>query len=261
MNNTNLVPLVDSDYLVYRVGFAVKDDEPLEYALSTVKHAIHNIWDRFPDRPRDGELFLTGKGNFRDKVATIQTYKGNRDPANKPYYYSEIREYMINHHNAIVVTGKEAEDACGVLQYANKDKSTVIVGYDKDLDMIPGYHYNPVEDKLFYITKPEADTNFWKQVLTGDRTDNILGCGVMKPGVYKSGKKKGQPYIKRSGVGPEGANELLDPVAGQWVVMQDRVLNEYRKLYGNDAERAMDENAKLLWIMREEGKTYDGSII
>jgi hypothetical protein len=260
MNNTNLVPLVDADYLVYRVGFAVKDDEPVEYALSTVKQAIHNIWDRFPDA-KGGQLYLTGKGNFRDKVATIQVYKGNRDPANKPLYYSEIREYMIAHHGAIVVQGMEAEDACGVEQYAHKDKSTCIVGVDKDLMCIPGFHFNPVKDEMVYVTKVEADTHFWKQVLTGDATDNILGCGVRKPGVYKTGKKKGQSYVKREGVGPEGANELLAPVVGRWTEMEKVVLNEYAKLYGSDARAVMDENAKLIWILRERGVTYNGSSV
>src|SRR3990172_4560856 len=48
-NNTNLIPIVDADFIVYRVGFAVKEDEPIENALSTVRSTIHNIWDRFPD--------------------------------------------------------------------------------------------------------------------------------------------------------------------------------------------------------------------
>src|SRR6478609_6438642 len=97
---SELIPLVDADYLVYRIGFAVKDDEPLEYALATVRSAVGNIWEKFPDSPQQGQMFLTGKENFRDKVATIQIYKGNRDPANKPKYYSEIREYMISRHKA-----------------------------------------------------------------------------------------------------------------------------------------------------------------
>lgn len=260
MSNKHLVPLVDADYLVYRVGFAVKDDEPVEYALSTVKQAIHNIWDRFPEAPK-GTLYLTGKGNFRDKVATLQVYKGNRDPANKPLYYSEIRDYMIQHHDAVVVQGMEAEDACGVEQYAHKDKSTVIVGVDKDLLCIPGFHYNPVKDEMIYVTKAEADTHFWKQVLTGDTTDNILGCGVRREEVYKSGKKKGQSYVKRYGVGPIEADEWLTPVAGRWNDMQAVVLAQYARFYGSEARRVMHENAKLIWILRERGVTYNGSSI
>lgn len=240
MNNTELTPLVDSDYLVYRVGFAVKDDEPVEYALATVRASLNNIWDRFPDSKNKGQLFLTGKGNFRDSVATIQVYKGNRDPANKPKYYSEIREYMIQHHDAQVVHGMEAEDRVGVLQYGAKDRDTVIVGVDKDLLCIPGWHYNPVKDVLSYVTLPEANENFWAQVLTGDRVDNILGI---------------------PGMGPKTAAKVLASCDQDWHKMHDAVLNEYKKYCGDAAEVTMDETAKLIWILRKEGETYDGSAI
>lgn len=240
MNTDGLTPLVDADYIVYRVGFAVKDDEPLEYALATVRSTIHNIQDKFPDRDGVGAFFLTGKGNFRDKVATIQTYKGNRDPANKPKYYSEIRQYMIDHHQTVVVDGMEAEDQCGIDQYACKDRSTVIVGVDKDLLCIPGYHYNPVKDTMQYVTLPQANEHFWTQVLTGDRTDNIRGI---------------------DGLGPVKAKKIIDLCERDWIKMQEVVLREYRKQHGDDAERAMDETAKLIWILRKEGETYNGSHI
>lgn len=239
MDSRSLNPLVDADYLVYRVGFAVKDGEPVEFALSTVKHAIQNIWDKFPHHKHHA-LYLTGKGNFRDKVATLATYKGNRDPANKPFYYSEIREYMINHHDAQVVQGMEAEDEAGIQQYASKDRDTVIVGVDKDLLCIPGWHYNPVKDTMVYVTLAEANENFWKQVLTGDRTDNIIGL---------------------EGIGPVKAGKLIAPCKREWQRMRDVVLDAYRKQYGNDAERYMDEVAKLIWILRKGGETYDGSSI
>lgn len=239
MNNSNLNPLVDADYIIYRVGFAVKDDEPVEYALSTVKSVINNIWDRFPNRKYQA-LYLTGKQNFRDKLATIQVYKGNRDPSHKPKYYSEIKQYILDYHPAVVVDGMEAEDACGIEQYKHKDKSTVICGVDKDLLCIPGYHYNPVKDTLTYVPIADANVHFWKQVLTGDRTDNIRGI---------------------DGLGPKSADKIIDPCSKDWLRMHDVVLAEYRKQHGNDAERAMDETAKLIWILREEGVTYNGSSV
>jgi hypothetical protein len=232
-----LTPLVDSDFLIYRIGFAVKDDEPLEYALATAKQAVHNIWERFG---KEGKLFLTGKNNFRDKIATIQTYKGNRDPANKPKYYTELREYLIKYQGAEVIDGMEAEDEVGILQYENKDKSTCIVGVDKDLDMIPGWHYNPVKETTVYIPIAEANETFWKQVLTGDRVDNILGI---------------------PGMGPKTAEKVVAPCKQEWVHLQDVVLQEYRKKFGNDAERQMIETAKLIWILRKRGITFDGSSI
>lgn len=252
-----LYPLVDADYLAYRIGFAINESEPVEFALSTVKHAVNNIWDAFGVK---GELFLTGKGNYRELVASVQEYKGNRIQE-KPFYYQDIRDYLVNVHKAQVVTGMEADDIVGIRQYAKTDRSTCIVGQDKDLRCIPGHHYDPVKEEYFYMTLAESNYWFWFQVLTGDRVDNILGCGKMTDGVYKSGKKIGQAYTKRKGVGPEEAKSVLDATDKSWNQMQAAVLAQYAKIYGSSAQEVMHENAQLVWIMRKYGIGYDGKRI
>lgn len=250
MNHTNLVPIVDADLIIYRVGFAVKEDEPVENALATVRTMINNIWDRFPDSPRPGKLYIGGKYNFRDALVCPEdiffgpnkVYKGNRDPALRPAFYHEIREYMIHVHGAIVVDGMEAEDAASIEHYSHKDRSTVLVHQDKDLNCIPGFHYNPVKmNDVYYQTLQQANSWFWKQVLTGDRTDNIRGI---------------------DGLGPKTADKIIDPCGNDWMKMRDAVLAEYKKQYGTfDAEASMDATAKLVWILRKTGETYDGSAI
>lgn len=236
---TNLNTLTDGDIICYRVGFAVdsaKDEdgnpveEPIENALSTVKTVLGNIRGKFPDAEYH-RLFLTGRDNFRDKIATIKPYKGNRDPSKKPKYYDEIRQYMIDHQGAEVVDGQEADDAQGIAQWAAKDRSTVIVGIDKDLRMIPGWHYNFVKDILDYVALPDANEFFFKQMLTGDTTDNIQGIPK---------------------VGPKTAEKLLAPCEKNLHKMQEVVMNEYRRYYGDEAEAAYREMAGLLWIRREE---------
>lgn len=239
MNTKSLNCLVDSDYLVYRIGFAVKDDEPLEYALATVRTCLHNIKDRFPDQDWM-RLFLSGEGNFREQIAKHQVYKGNRDPSLKPKFYTEIKQYMFDHWNAERVNGMEAEDACGIEQYASKDKDTVIVGVDKDLMCVPGWHYNPIKDVLVYQTLADANQWFWLQVLMGDRVDNIRGI---------------------DGIGPKTAAKLIEPCEKDWMKMHDVVLKEYIRQHGEEGESIMRETAKLVWILRKENETYDGSRI
>lgn len=219
----------------------MKEDEPVENALSTVKAVIHNIWDRFPDAVREGKLYISGKGNFRESIATHRIYKGNRDVSLRPHYYDEIRDYMIHVHGAIVVNGMEAEDAVGIEHYSRKERDTCIVAVDKDLFCIPGWHWNPVKmDEVKYWTMKDSNTHFWKQVLTGDRVDNIRGI---------------------DGLGPKKADKLIDPIAGDWIKMRSVVLSEYRKQHGSEAEAMMDETAKLIWILRKENETYDGSAV
>lgn len=241
MNHTNLIPIVDFDYAIYRVGFAVKEDEPVENALSTLRSMVHQIQDRFPDSPEPMRLYISGKGNFRDKIATHRIYKGNRDPSMRPHYYDELREYAIHIHGAITVDGMEAEDAAGIEHYAHKDRNTVLVHQDKDLNCLPGWHWNPVKmGDLYYQTVKAADIHFWKQVLTGDKVDNIRGI---------------------DGLGPKTADKLIDPCGGDWIKMRAIALEQYKKQHGLEAESILDETCKLVFILRKPGVTYDGSKI
>lgn len=225
--SNELTPLVDADILVYRLGFAAAQDEPIEHTLHTVKLYLHNITEPF--RQSRAELYLTGKENFRNKVATIRPYKGNRADKPKPQYYELIREYLIGVHGAFVVDFQEADDALGIRQMELRGTS-VIVSIDKDLDMIPGWHYRFTDQELYYVDKLSADRNFFKQVLTGDITDNI-------PGIM--------------GMGPKTAEKILaqadDPHG--WL---DLVVEEYKKGYKDKWESALNEMMQLLWIRRKQ---------
>lgn len=233
MKVSELRPLIDSDIIVYRCGFACKDDEPVENALHSVKLILNGILETFRNAPSH-QLYLTGKGNFRDEIATIQEYKGSRKDKPKPKYYQEIRDYLTGRWDATVIDGMEADDALGIEQWANKDKSTVIVSIDKDLDMIPGYHYNFVKNHVYYVRLWDANLNFWRQVLTGDRTDDI-------------------PGIK--GMGPKTAEKLLADVTN---LAEARAIveKEYHKAFGPGWAPIMEENADLLWIRRTMDTTW-----
>lgn len=224
----NLTPLIDGDILVYRCGFAVKPDEPIINSLSNIKNTIHAILNQFPERP-EYRLYLSGSGNFREQVATIQPYKGNRDPNNKPRDYLDMRRYMEEHFGAIVVDGMEADDAIGIEQFKNKDKSTCIVSIDKDLDMIPGWHYNFVKRRGYYVTFEEAGLSFWRQCLTGDRTDNV-------PGIFGFGTKTAGRYIP--------ADMPLSDA-------ESTVRRIYQTKFGDDGTTRLQEVMKLLWIRRQ----------
>lgn len=228
LTTDNLNPLVDCDILLYRVGFATKDDEPLENCLHSGKLMIESILSKFPGRSWH-KLYLSGSKNYRNDIATMYVYKGNRDPDKKPKYYKELKEYFIQYWDAEVTDGIEADDAIGVEQYANKDKSTCIVTIDKDLNMVPGWHWNFVKDNLYYVTIDEANMFFLWQMLVGDKAvDNI-------PGI--------------DGIGPKKADKLL---AGKSVVECVGVVEkEYKRQYKDAWPEAIKEVANLLWIMRK----------
>lgn len=227
------IPLVDGDVIAYRSACTVPVEEPKEYALHNAKLQMEKFVDLF-DRGLEMRVFLTGEGNYRDKVATIQPYKGNRKDAVKPPYLADVREYLAYAWRAELVNGREADDALGCTQYAAKDKSTCIVTVDKDLDGIPGWHYNPVKDTHYYVTLEEANIFFYTQLLTGDRVDNIRGC---------------------DGIGIKKAQKLLANLTTE-LQLYNACRAAYTGKYGMDGDRFLEENAKLLWIQRKEGESW-----
>ena len=260
-----LTALVDGDPIVYICGFAaqsstwrcVEDDsihatktkarehaennklntaliseiidyEPLSHALHLVKNCLNLIQSR--TGCSEMRIFLTGSANFRDKIATIRPYKGNR-PDRKPYWYKEIRDYLIEVRGAEVVNGIEADDALGIFSEGNK---TVICTIDKDLDMIEGLHFNYQKDEMYDVSPENALRNFYMQLLTGDVTDNIQGV----PGV---GKKTARALLKH----------CTDEEDMYWTC-----LKEYCRTH-EKAFEALLENARLLWMLREPKQQWE----
>ena len=234
--------------------------DPVENALHSVKVMINAVLEAVGAETYKG--YLTGKGNFREKVAVTQKYKGNRDGFVRPIHFETIKEYLINVWKAEVVEGIEADDAMAMEQMKgsyNKGfklyPDTVICSIDKDLLMVRGWHYNWNKDeKPHYVSNTKGLKWFFKQMLIGDDTDNILGCAVKKDLVYKSGKKKGQEYRKRVGVGPKEADKLL---AGKSLQEQLCEVGLQYAIHTSNPEARMQEDGSLLWMMRAKDDHFD----
>lgn len=211
--------LIDSDILVYRIGFATNDDTE-DMSIRTMAGFLEDLL--LIDLPdvQTWELHLTGKGNFRDDYAVTLPYKGNRKGAEKPTHYKLLREYLEVSWKATVNHGIEADDMLAMRQTYLGDNS-VIVTLDKDLDQVPGWHYNFAKKDLYYLDQQEADFRFYKQFLTGDTVDNIQGV---------------------KGIGPKKAEKLLEgkTAAEMWSVIVEHL----------GEERAI-ENGHLLYMLRQ----------
>lgn len=228
---------IDGDIIAYQIGF-VTENEPLSFALSTVKKKLNNIQEAV--KADDRVVFLTGKGNFREKVASIQKYKGNRDDKPKPKWLGEIREYLIKHQHALLIEGMEADDALGeFLSEELEDMEKICASIDKDLKMIAGKHYNWNKELTVDVGKEEADNFFIEQMLTGDSADNI-------PGIYKITGQKATKEIKRYCQEGKTFTEKME-----------RVKDTYRERGCEDAEKVIKEIGDLLWIRRHNYKTWE----
>ena len=221
-----LMPIIDGDILCYRVGFAC-NEEPEKVAIRTMADMLEElIFIELSSNIHVG--YLTGKENYRHDIAKTQPYKGNRKDAPRPVHLHSLREYLITAWDFRVANGQEADDAIGIHATLTRDNS-IIVSIDKDLDMIPGHHYNPVKKDHYYVNDKQAIKNFYRQILTGDKVDNIEGL---------------------RGIGPKKADKILGDFDTD-LAMYEAVL----KAYDGDAERVL-ENGQLLWIRRKEGELW-----
>lgn len=206
---------------------AFVEAEPKSHALQLAKNLLLRVEDRLD--PKEMWLFLSGKNNFREKVATIRPYKGNRT-ADKPLHYQAIKDYLVDKWKAEIIDDMEADDALGIYQKSN----TCIVTIDKDLNMVEGLHYNWRHDTIYNVTELEALRNFYIQLLTGDTTDNIPGV----PGIGSSRAVK-------------ALRGLTTEEDMYWKTLEI-YSTKYEKPY-----QALVENARLLWILRKESQVWE----
>ena len=95
---------------------------------------------------------------------------------------------MIAKWAAVVTEGEEADDAIAIAATKYGDKA-IMVSLDKDFDQIEGWHYNFVKRSKYYVTKEEGLNFFYRQILMGDRIDNIIG-------IYGIGEKKSAKLLE-----------------------------------------------------------------
>jgi hypothetical protein len=173
----------------------------------------------------DYRAWITGKTNFRFEVATTVPYKGNRKDAPKPKHYEALRKHLMK-LGAKMSEGEEADDSVGI---ASTEGNYWIVHVDKDLDQLPGWHYNPVKDEEYYVTEFEGLYSFYKQILTGDRVDNIEGI---------------------RGIGPVKADKILKDCT-----TEEELYAACIKAYDGNTDRVL-ENGQLLWLRRKTNQMW-----
>ncbi|MBG6242969.1 MAG: hypothetical protein EKE20_14625 [Candidatus Symbiopectobacterium sp. Dall1.0] len=89
---------------------------------------------------------------------------------------------------------------------------------------------------------------FLWQLLVGDGTDGILGCGRREENTYKTGKKAGQRYLKRVGVGAVEAYELLKNCQTYPEGLRT-VMSQYITRFGSEWKNELISNGRLLYMV------------
>lgn len=202
------------------------------------------------------KLYLTAENvnnNYRSQIATYLPYKGNRAQSVKPIHYRRLREILVKEYNAEIIIGQEADDQLGIEQINFRRKlgnyeGSIIATIDKDLKTVPGHHYHFTNRTISFVNEQEALKNFYKQILTGDQTDNI-------PGLVKLLKLSNRE---------EEANKLsyghYIKNYEEWSVDKtpQECYSKIEELYKQHGfgKKELSEIGNLLWIRREEEQIW-----
>lgn len=108
---------------------------------------------------------------------------------------------------------------------------------------------------------------FLHQLLIGDGTDGVIGCGIREDKVYMTGAKAGQAYKRRNGVGALESHALLSSTTSYAEGLK-KVIREYVLQFGDNWEKELLTNGRLVYMHHiiDEGRYvrlwhYNGAIV
>lgn len=196
---------IDADFLAYQVSAETRDELDGIKPRKSFEEMQHNARQAAEHLMRSAGAtkyvcHITASSSTkggRAGQAIQQEYQANRKDAEKPEFLDKIRAYFGQELNGIVHLDQEADDGMAQANYEAQGTLerdlTVIVSKDKDLLMVPGYHYDWDSGKVtecpstfgHFDVKTTAGGSkkpggrgtafFWAQCLMGDTADNIKG--------------------------------------------------------------------------------------
>jgi len=233
-----MINLLDGDLIAYRASASCEPTrakpflEPPEVALWRLHDMIERIC--IATNSSEIECYLGGSDNFRYNIYPL--YKANRTKE-KPTYLEACRELLVTQYSSSIVNGMETDDMLGIRQ-TQLDGASRICSLDKDLLMIPGHHFNWVSQEFKIVSPLDGLRTFYKQLILGDKSDNIPGFdGALRGSCPKFVAKLQEPI--------DSMTEEID--------MYYYVQDIYAQTEGSPD---MHVNAQLLHILKEEEKYW-----
>lgn len=178
--------VVDIESYIYRACTACKtliQDQKNKYiytesydlrkGMDYLANFIEDLKARF--LTNDVILVVGDKNNWRKQY--YPDYKANRKDKEKPVMYDIVLNEIYNNYNVQSLPNLEADDTCRIIYEDNKTFPIrkLLVSIDKDFHSFPCELYDPLHNKQYVINPAEADYNLMKQIIMGDKADNIQG--------------------------------------------------------------------------------------
>ena len=250
----NRIMELDADSLIYRAAFSAQQSVDTEsFALYLINRILGEIYE--DTTCLKCNIYLGSKTNFRNEIATLYPYKGNRSNRERPSYFDLIRNYLIDDCGAIVVEQQEAEDAVGIEAIKHDSYDDYWVGaIDKDVRMIPGHHYNYIKRTFEFIEPIQALRCFYGQLATGDKgVDNIPGAYHL---LQLDGLEEEARLFKNSRYKSKVIKELeqCNTEIEMWNILYALYVSTGE--IERHGETRMLEIARLLWIRRYEDELW-----
>ncbi len=259
--------LIDGDLVVYSICSAAEYGNDIAYVrleeiLSAIDSKIMFLKNR--TESKKARVFFSGSRNFRFDI--MPEYKAHRRDKERPYYLEAARKYVEAKWDAESMEGLEADDLMCIHQ--KQDGTTIIATIDKDMLQCKGWHYRwetqhkgeafievdnvgklecTINDKNVKKISGYGPLFLCWQLLTGDSTDNVMGCGKKVTKIRKSGKDAGQAYEAREGIGAVEAYDLLAHCKS-YAEGMNVVRNEYFKMFGDEWEENLLKQGRCLYM-------------
>ncbi len=247
--------------------------EDVNTIVGSVRNAVDGLLGKMNDicesNPVKSAKFVIGgvHGNFRDQVARIQPYKGQRKA--KPLLFNDIKAKLIKEISSYIIQPKsnhESDDVVSMYLAEHQEhgeySDRAISSPDKDLKMCIGWHTdaNKWDAPAQYTDDFSGFYQYAWQGLRGDSIDNIMGIPYGVPSVkekfgLRAGKGFGETAATKCLADCTTKKELADRVA--WIY-RETFQDGYVVPSGETLSwiEMMDENMQLLKMLDYEGQVY-----
>lgn len=217
---------IDADSIMFKA--ACTQETKHDTRVVTRKIIEDTIADTFAD---ETYIAVKGKGNFRYDI--YSDYKSSRKDKLDDKLKERLNDahaYLIKDWSAIQSDGMEADDVVSIWSYEAREaeQDFVIAHIDKDINQVPGNHYNYNSKQIYFVDDNEADMHFCTQLLIGDNGDDI-------------------PKVKK-GYGIKTAQKALAETT--YDNRMDTVVDEWQRLYGKGWEKQLNIVGNLIYMKR-----------
>jgi DNA polymerase-1 len=241
--------LIDADMLLFKCltaneeEFCIHDEVWTRHCdLAVVRQEYHYHCSRLAIHwnCREDDLIhcFTDRSAFRRELSP--NYKHSRKSKPKPIGYKPMKDELLQMPNAYMHKAIEADDLIGIFasRLLRLEEDYAVVTRDKDMNQIPGWHCW-LDEEAKWVSPGEASKFFWKQLLVGDRADDIAGVPTI-------GDKRAEALT---------ADWDVTNPAECWK-QAVKLFAEKGKMPTADAETTALQTARLIYILQEQDYNF-----